>query len=120
MERERPKRVFSDIKEEVLLANAIGELISGSKSYIVFIANLSEKGIGLYVGTAPTETAIDFAPRTKLEIKFQTPSGEILNLHCELKWLHTYNNPPHGITNSMGMEIIDTPPKYIEFFKTLL
>jgi hypothetical protein len=109
MGKERPKRVFTGIKTE---------LISGSKSYTGFIANLSEKGIGLYVG--PTETAIDFAPRTKLEIKFQTPLGETLNLHCELKWLHTYNNPPHGITNSMGIEIIDAPPEYIEFFKTFL
>jgi hypothetical protein len=53
-------------------------------------------------------------------LKFQIPSGETLNLNCEVIWLYTKKTPPPGFKqNNIGMEIIDPPLKYKEFFKTL-
>src|SRR3990167_9703709 len=81
------------------------EIISGDISCEGVIENLSEAGI--YVITAPTKTEINFAPGTILEVKFQFLSGETLNLHCEVKW--SYKTPPHGLTNRIGMKIINPP-----------
>lgn len=106
MERRRSKRILVSLK---------AELISGDVSYAGIIENLSEEGI--YMRTLPTKAATDFTPETKHELKFQLPSGETINLHCKVKW--SYKTPPHGLTNSVGMEIIDPPPEYKEFLKTL-
>src|SRR4030067_1634712 len=106
MEKRRSKRVIVSLK---------AELISDGTSYTGFIENLSENG--LFVTTTPTKTAIVFTPETRCEIKFQLPSGETLNLPCKIIW--AYRTPPHGITNSIGLEIIDPHPKYREFLKTL-
>ena len=111
MEKERSKRIYLGLK---------AELFSNSKSYLGVIPNLSVNGICLYVETTPTEIAINFASGEKLELKFQTPSGETINLHCELEWLHINNNPPDGFTYKMGLEIIESHSKYREFIKTLL
>ncbi len=106
MEKRRFKRIIVSLK---------AELISDGTSYTGFIENLSENG--LFVTTTPTKTAIVFTPETRCEIKFQLPSGETLNLPCKITW--AYRTPPHGITNSIGLEIIDPHPKYREFLKTL-
>ena len=105
MEKRRSKRIIVSLK---------AELISDGTSYTGFIENLSENG--LFITTAPTKTAIIFTPEAPCEIKFQLPSGETLNLPCKIIW--AYRTPPHGITNSIGLEIIDQHQKYIEFLKT--
>jgi hypothetical protein len=106
MEKRRSKRKIVRLK---------AERISGDKNHAVFIENLSEEGI--YMITAPAKTSMDFIPGTALELKFQLRSGETLNLRCKVIWSH--KNPPDGLTNSVGMEIIDPPLKYKEFIKTL-
>ncbi len=106
MEKRRSRRKIVSLE---------AELISGGISYKGFIGNIS--GDGIYIRTAPTKTTINFAPKTTLELKFQLPSGETLNLHCKVIW--SYKTPPHGLTYSMGVKIIDPPPKYKEFLETL-
>ncbi len=106
MERRHSKRIIVNLK---------AELISGSVSYAGFIGNLSEDGI--YLITDPTKTPVDFTPGTPLEVKFEPLTGETLCLNCMVKW--SYKTPPHGLANSIGLEIIDTPLKYKEFLKTL-
>ena len=96
MEKRLSKRIIIGLKAEI---------ISGDISCEGVIENLSEAGI--YVITAPTKTEINFAPGTILEVKFQFLSGETLNLHCEVKW--SYKTPPHGLTNRIGMKIINPP-----------
>ncbi len=94
------------------------KLISGGKSYAGIIRNLSENGA--YVETAPTKTVTDFIPETTLKLEFKIPSGERLNLNCEVIWLYTKKTLPPGFKqNNIGMEIIDPPLKYKEFLKTL-
>ncbi len=94
MEKRLSKRIIIGLKAEIISGDIICEGV---------IENLSETGI--YVITAPTKSEIDFAPGTILEVKFQFLSGETLNLHCEVKW--SYKTPPHGLTNRIGMKIID-------------
>lgn len=83
------------------------EIISGGMSCEGVIENLSEDG--MFVVTHPTKAVIDFSPGATLEVKFQFLSGETLHLHCTVKWSH--KTQPHGLTNRIGMEIIDSPWK---------
>jgi hypothetical protein len=80
------------------------------------IENLSERGV--YVVAAPSKFFSEFAPDTCLELKFQLPSGEKQCLNCRVKW--SYKTPPHGLTNSIGMEIIDPPSSFKESLRALI
>lgn len=92
---------MSPLTKKIVSLNA--ELISDGRSYSGFIENFSEDGI--YMRTAPTKTPINFTLGTTLKLKFQPHSGEILCLSCKVKWL--YKTPVHGLTNSIGLEIIE-------------
>ncbi len=106
MEARRSRRV---------IVNLPAEIISGDKRFASSIENLSNEGA--YVVTAPLKSFSDFATDTLLELRFQFPSGEKLHLHCKVKW--SYKTPPHGYTNSIGLEIINPPLIYQEILKTL-
>lgn len=88
------------------------ELSSRDKSYFGVIENFSEEGICMT--TAPFQPAINFVPESPLELVFTSSSGEVLSLKCTAKWYH--ETPPEGLTNSIGMEIEDSPPEYQEEF----
>lgn len=108
MERRRSKRAT---------ANLNADFITNGKTYAGLIENLGEDGI--CITTDPTDTAKDFTPGTRIELKFQIPSGEIINLSCVIIWLHTLKIQSQGLTNSMGLEIIAPPLSYKEFYKNL-
>jgi len=88
------------------------ELTVGNLCYAGVIKNLSENGV--YVETSPAKTAADFTPETTLVLKFQFPSGEMQDLLCKVIW--SSKTQPDGLTNGIGMEIIDPPQKYEEEF----
>ncbi|MBI4680203.1 MAG: hypothetical protein HY753_03050 [Nitrospirae bacterium] len=67
--------------------------------------------------SAPANPMIDLQPGTAFDLKFQLPSGQNVNLHCKVKW--SFKTPPHCLTSSMGLEIIDPPEEYKELLKTL-
>jgi len=94
------------------------ELVSGDRTYAGVIENLSEHGI--FMRTVPWETPVNCLPGTTIVLKFQPSSGETLSLHCEVKWLHIDKTPSLGLTNSMGMAIIDPPRQYKEFLRPLV
>jgi len=106
MERRRSNRKIVSIK---------AELISGDTSCSAFIENINEDGV--YIVTRPERTGIDFTPGKTFEVRFQIPSSKTINLRCKLIW--AYKTPPHGLTNSIGMEIIDPPAEYKKFFNAL-
>ncbi len=97
-----------------LIVNIQAELLSADKRLVVFIENLSEDG--LYV-TAPVNSSFNFITDMPVEIRFELPAGKNQNLHCLVKW--AYKTPPHGLTNSVGMTIIDPPLTYIETLTAL-
>lgn len=93
----------------------VAEFTLNGKNRSGFINNLSKNGLLM-----KASAMIDLKALTSGEIfdlQFKPPSGEILRLNCKVKWLH--KNPPLGLTNSFGIEIIDPPPAYQEFLKTL-
>lgn len=101
--------------------NLNAEFICGDISYIANIQNLSRDGIFLKSSTT-TNTAIDFIPGKKHNLEFKLHSGESISLHCEIKWLHSstiYKISTDKLLNSMGLEIIESPPEYKAIVKTM-
>ena len=95
--------------------NLTAERISGNMKHAVFIENLSEDGICII--TTPSTTITNLEPETPVTVRLKLSSGEMLNLDCRVVWSH--KTEPHGMTSSIGMEIIDPPQKYKEFVKNL-
>ncbi len=96
--------------------NLNAKIISGGKTYDGYIKNVSEGGV-VYLMTFSIQVSEDFTPETIIELYFQIPSGETLHLYCEVKWFLKASLDDK--TLNLGMKIIDPPPKYIEFIKTL-
>jgi len=107
MEKRRSRRIKVNLKAERL---------SGNEKYGVFIEDISENGI--HIITTPSSEHKKYAVGTDIDLKFLLSSGETLNLHCRVIWAHS-KVPPDGLTDSIGLEIIDPPSKYIEFVKAL-
>jgi hypothetical protein len=107
MEARRSRRIVVSLQAEI---------IAGDRRYASSIENLSNEGA--YVVTAPTKFSQDFITGTPLELRFSFPSGEKLHLNCRVKW--SYQTPPHGYTNSIGLEIINPPLTYQQILNTML
>jgi hypothetical protein len=103
-------------RTERIVDSLDAEIISNNKSYNGLIMNFSESG--LYMVTATAGTIVDVTPSTVVELKCSLPSNKKLSLRCEVKWFQTKNSP-HGISFSMGMEILNPPREYKDFIKSL-
>ncbi len=85
--------------------------------YKGFLANLSECGIGAYFETSSPELEFHCSPRSDIKLEFQTPSGKTIQLTCKVKWLHVHKR--YDRLNSLGIEIIDPPQRYKDYYETL-
>jgi hypothetical protein len=94
------------------------DIIYGNKNYKGHIENFSETGIFKIV--FPEERVVDFIPGTVISVKFQVPSGEILNLDCEIRWLRINTDSPFALKYHMGMEIIEPPQEYRQFLSSIM
>ena len=107
MERRTSRRTSVSLK---------AERISGNKKYDVFIEDISETGIHLI--TAPSEANKKYIPGTEIDVRFMLPDGERIKLCCRIAW--SFNRlPPEREVDSIGLEIMDPPLKYVEFIRTL-
>lgn len=106
MEKRRAKRKTIRLDAEIIL---------GITRCTGFIDNLSVNG--MFMRTSPDQPSIDVIPGTIFEMKLQHVPGEALNLNCRVLW--SYKNPPHGLTLSIGMEIINPPQEYKAFIETV-
>ncbi len=102
-------------QQKRIIVNIRAEIVCGDKRYASTIENLSTEGA--YVVTGPVKSSRDFAPDSMFQLIFRFPSGEKLNLNCVVKW--SYQTPPHGLTNSIGLEIVDPPLTFKELLKSL-
>ena len=107
MEKRRSRRLQVSLK---------AERISGDKKHGIFIENISENGIQII--SAPSNDHIKYTAGKEVDLKFRLSSGETLNLRCKVKWSYL-KVPPNGMTDCIGLEIIDPPKQYIEFVKAL-
>jgi hypothetical protein len=90
--------------------------ISKNKGYNGSIENFSREGM---LKVIPNGQVIEMLPGTTIDVSFQTPSGEALNLECEVKWIRHHSDLPFGIKHHIGMEIQNPPQKYTEFVEGL-
>ena len=97
------------------------ELISGTVYHKVVVENFSEDGV--LITTPAKKTAIKFIPGITYDLEFEllSPetakrSGEKLKLHCRVVRAEKI---PDGITNMIGMEIMEKSLEYEEFLKIL-
>jgi hypothetical protein len=107
MERRLFKRIPLNLKAKI---------ICDGKAYDGFIKNVSETGIG-YLVTSSVHISSEFIPTKIIELNFQIPLGETLNLICEIIWF--LRTSPDAKILTLGMRIIDPPPAYKEFIKNL-
>lgn len=107
MERRKSRRTSVNLK---------AERISGNKKYDVFIEDISETGIHLL--TAPSEAYKKYIAGTEIDVRLLLPDGERIKLSCRIAWSF-HRLPPEREVDSIGLEIMDPPLKYVEFIRTL-
>jgi hypothetical protein len=71
------------------------------------------------MNTIPNGQVIEMLPGTTMGVSFQTPSGETLNLECEVKWIRHLPDLPFGMKHHIGMEVQNPPQEYKEFVEGL-
>jgi hypothetical protein len=108
-ERRLHKRIHYKLKADVSY---------DSKHSSAMIENFSETGIFKIV--FPEKSVINFYPGETIGVNFQMPLGQAVDLECEIKWVRIQKNSPLFLKYSMGVQIINPPPIYKEFIKTLL
>ena len=94
------------------------ELVNREVIHSGVIENISECGLYIITHYNSAKTLLDFSPGKELDLQVYRTAKERLQLKGKVKW--SYKTPHYGLTNSMGMEIIDPLKKYIEFYRELL
>jgi hypothetical protein len=91
-------------------------IISEDKTYVGFIENVSEDGLE-FLALSAMKAPEDFYYGKKIEIFFQIPSGELLNMSCCVKWLS--KDPSADTPLIAGMKITDPSPGFESLLKTM-
>ena len=75
-----------------------------------FIENVSEGGVE-YLITSSITSSGNFTPKKLIKLHFQIPSGEKLDLDCQVEW---FLKTPHDKDKSLilGMKVINPPALY--------
>ncbi|MHA2123176.1 MAG: PilZ domain-containing protein [Promethearchaeota archaeon] len=107
MEKRRSPRVDFRVRAASTVEN------TNHKGYI---RNFSREGM---LKVIPNEHVLNILPGTILEVNFETPSGEKLNLECEVKWVRHSSNLPFGLNHHVGIEVKKTCQHYKEFIHEL-
>ncbi|UCF86640.1 MAG: PilZ domain-containing protein [Nitrospiraceae bacterium] len=107
MEKRAEKRVCISLE---------GELTYNNTRYPVFIVNISK--YGLHTLALLGESVKEITPETMFEMEIHLPTGETVQLDCRKSWTHK-TILSHTATRRVGIKIIDPPPKFEEFIKTL-
>lgn len=89
-------------------------IVSCGKSYEGIIGNISEEGMEYSLSTF-IQSAADFVPQKTIEIVFKIPSGETVNLRCEIRWFLRHSTGKNTLV--LGMKIMEPPSKYKEWIK---
>ncbi|MBI5664117.1 MAG: PilZ domain-containing protein [Nitrospirae bacterium] len=104
-------------RSDRIAENLDAEIISGGKTYKGIVMNFSEAG--LYMVTATATSIVDITPSTLIELKCKLSSGKKIKLRCEVKWFQTKMSS-HGVSFSMGMEILNPPKEYVSFVEEMI
>ena len=103
-------------QSERIPVNLDAKITSGGRIFDGSIENMSEDGMEYYM-TSYVSATKDYFTKKSVDISFRSPSGEKINLHCELKWLlETF---PEQKSLLLGMRIIDPPLSLRELLKRM-
>ena len=108
------KTMMGRLSERVL-KEFKAHLVLNRERYDVIIENFAENG--MKVRTEPTDKDVNFLPDKIIDLEFEIPSGEILNLNCKLIWSSKMSSD--SLIQDIGLKINETSPMYEDFYKTL-
>jgi hypothetical protein len=114
--RGKPVKNSEKRRASRIAKNLDAEIISGGKSYKGIVMNFSEAG--LYMVTATASSVVDITPSTLIELRCNLLSGKKVSLKCEVKWFQTKMSS-HGVSFSLGMEILNPPQEYAAFVDSI-
>lgn len=89
-----------------------GQLISYNVSYDVIIENISEYGI--YARLPLNERETEYQLDSDIMVNLHLPYSESVNLNCKKRW--SYQTRPDSLIENIGIEVINPPEKYREFY----
>jgi hypothetical protein len=95
--------------------------VHNEKNYVGFIHNVSEEGLAFEIYDFEPMLK-ELSPKRIIKLTVRIPSGEMLNLNCEIVWSSIDSHSrllQNYTTHKMGMRIIDPPSKYREYVKSL-
>ncbi|RJR15381.1 MAG: PilZ domain-containing protein [Nitrospiraceae bacterium] len=84
-------------------------ILTDDKTYMGSIENISENGFE-YLVHSSIKAPEDFHYEKTVEIYFQVPSGEAVNMLCTVKWLSKSPSPDKPL--SIGIKIAEPSPKF--------
>jgi hypothetical protein len=93
-----------------------GELISYGVRYETYIDNISEYGLCVKIPLRERERHYELD--SDISFKLHIPHGESVDLQCTKRWV--YQTSPASLIGNVGLEIVDPPQKYREFYWTML
>lgn len=103
MIRRLSERVLKELKARLIL---------NKERYDATIENVSENGVKVM-----TCSDVDILSGEKIDVEFETPSGEVLSLHCRVIWSSKLSSD--SIFQNLGLEITENSAEYEEFYKSL-
>jgi len=84
-------------------------ILTGEKTYMGYIENVSESGFE-YLVHSSIKAPEDFHYEKTVEIYFQIPSGEAVNMFCTVKWLSKNSSADNPLT--IGIKIAEPSTKF--------
>jgi hypothetical protein len=96
-------------------------ILSDGRSYAGFVHNVSEEGVAFETYAFATKLK-ELSSKKIINLIIKMPSGEILNLSCEIIWSSRHSPLrllQNYTTHIIGMSIIDPPLHFREYVKTL-
>jgi hypothetical protein len=104
--------MFSD-KNRV---NIKGNIYSGGKTYAGIIEYIPNDSME-YIISSSIKVSKDFTPPQIVQLSFLSPSGDLLNVTCNVLYFLRSESKDKRLT--MGMKVLNPPPQYLEFIDTL-
>lgn len=115
------RRITPEQRSQRYIVNINSIILSNGRRYAGFIENVSEGGLA-YKRYSFTPMLPEFAPQNVIDLILKMPSGEDVNLNCEIIWSFEHS-PWHLVqklsTLGMGMKILNPPEPFREYVKIL-
>lgn len=91
------------------------DLIVNRQRHQATVENLSDNGIKIV--TESTNKTVDCLPDETIDLKFEAPSGETLNLSCIVRWTSKISS--ESLMQDIGLEIAEYSSGFEHFYKSL-